>query len=176
MAAKTSLVATRWGDPFTDEEGRPLRRPQAWIDEVTRILGDEITRTNDRLNQAIQFKAVDYVLLVDDSGVIEDSSLGSKIVTMPDSTLWKNQDKFVENAGANTVSIELNGTQQVSGVDVILISPNTPYPVAEFKSNGPGLTLLSDRNGSDVIGAQYWETKLGDQLTTKFGEKLVFRV
>lgn len=40
--AKTSLVPPRWGDPFTNENGQVLRRPQAWIDEISRILSNDV--------------------------------------------------------------------------------------------------------------------------------------
>ena len=129
-----------------------------------------------RLDQDIQFKTSDYTLLNNDSGAIFDTASESLIATMPDAADWKNEDKFVQNSGANQVSIELNGTQTVSGVEVLLIPADTPYPVANMKSDGNNLILLSDRNGSNVIGADYWETQLGEQLTTQLGERLVFRV
>lgn len=184
--ASNTLVTPKRGDPFTDKIGVPLPRPRSWIEEVSRRvnqdfttiggLDDRIKAIEDFIFKVIQFKSADYALLVSDSGVVADSSSSDIVIDFPEASLWLDQDKFVENAGSNTVSIELFGTEQVSGVDVILISPNTPYPVAKFKSNGPGLTLLSDRNGSDVVGAVYWETQLGEQMETQLGEKLAFRV
>lgn len=147
-----------------------------WLGPAISSNNAQIFEILKRLNQEIQFKDVDYELLLNDSGVILDTDAGDIIATMPDAALWKNEDKFVENAGDNVVSIELFEDQQVSGVDVLLLYPSALNPVANMKSTREGLTLLSDRNGSDVVGTDLWITKFGEQMTTKFGEKLVFKV
>lgn len=126
-----------------------------------------------RLNQEIQTESSDYTLLLNDSGV---KLSGESTATMPDAALWKNEDKFVENAGSEQISIELSGTQTVSGVDLIFLRSNLPYPIAFMKSDGSNLILLSDRDNENLIPAVYWETQLGEQMETKFGEKLAFRV
>ena len=118
----------------------------------------------------------DFIASASDSGVIFDTDSGDAIATIPDSRTWTDGEKFVENAGSNTLSVELFGDQEVSGVEVIFLLPDTLNPVANFKSNGPGLTLLSDRDNENLIPAVYWETQLGEQMETQLGERLAFRV
>lgn len=181
--ASNTLVAPKRGENFVDKNGVPNFEFRRWIEEVGRRVNqdfetiggidDRIDAIEDFLFKVIQFKSADYSILVSDSGVIVDSSA---VIDMPAGSTWVDQNKFIENAGASTVSIELFGDEQVSGVDVLFLLPDTLNPVVNLKSNGPGLTLLSDRDNENIVPAVYWETQLGEQMETKLGEKLAFRV
>lgn len=147
------------------------------------LTGDRITANGvaiaaleSFLFKVIQFKSADYEILPGDSGVVVDTAGGSIIITLSTAAGWTDQNKFIENAGTSAVSIEPQAGELISGVDVLLISPDDLNPLAYLKSTGSGFVMLSDRNSSSVVGANYWATKFGEQMTTKLGEKLVFKV
>ena len=145
----------------------------SWVGPVLQSLQGQISKLGPRV---IQFKSDDYTIIASDSGAIFNTDSGDLTTTIPDSRTWTDGEKFVENAGSNTLSIELFGDQEVSGVEVIFLLPDTLNPVVNLKSNGPGLTLLSDRDNENLIPAVYWETQLGEQMETQLGERLAFRV
>lgn len=147
-----------------------------WIGPALGNLNARVSEIIKRQDQDIQFKLADYTLLNNDSGVVMDTASGNRIVTMPDATNWKNEDKFVQNSGANQVSVELDGTQTVSGVEVLLLPDDTPYTTANMKSDGSNLILLSDRSPGAILGANYWVTDTGSRIVKENGEAIVFVV
>ena len=178
-----TLISPQWGDTFVNKEGVPNPRQQRWIDEVSRIVNTNNSSVTDRLDaiedflfKVIQFINEDYLLLTGDSGAIADTSLKSLEVTFPLASEWVDQNKFIENAGGNQVKCIPQTNETISGVDLLVLDSGTLNPVINVKSNGQNLTLLSDRNGSDVIGAVYWTDQIGDRITDQSGEEIFFYV
>lgn len=138
-----------------------------WVGPSIGQLNSQIAEIIKRHDQDIQFEDSDYDLLLNDSGVVADTDPGDLVFKMPDASNWKNEDKFVQNIGANTATMEGYEGQTISGVDVMLIESNRPHPIAYVKSDGANLIFLSDRFDSNVLGADF---VIGDDGTEVIGD------
>jgi hypothetical protein len=142
----------------------------SWVGPALSSLSAQISKLGPR---TIQFKSGDYTLIPSDSGVVSDSS-SIRTYEMPSSSLWTDQNKFVQNAGTEVVHVVLVGDQQVSGVDVLILESDTPHVTANIKSDGSNLILLSDRSSNDILGANYWVDETGDRMVDETGDELIF--
>lgn len=51
MATSEKIIPPKWGESFVDASGVPLRRPQGWIDAITRISNSANADVSDRLDK-----------------------------------------------------------------------------------------------------------------------------
>ena len=143
------------------------------IQSVQAQLYELAKKVNANVGLDIQNESSDYTLLLSDSGV---NMSGSSTATMPDASGWADGNKFVHNVGTDTLTVIPQAGQNISGADFINLSPATPYSIAYMKSDGSNLILLSDRNDDSITAAVGWNTKFGEEMETKFGERLIFRL
>jgi len=178
---KDGTIDPRWDTYFdlirtnSNEDGG---KAEEAIDAIYGVLVPAVSSLQSQIvalgPRTIQFKSADYTIIASDSGVV---STGDAEYTLPDARISSDLNYFVESAGITTqASIVTEYGQTIAGGDALLIPGDNVFQVANVKSNGVNYVLLSDRNGAAVIVAEFWETKFGDQLTTKFGEKLVFKL
>lgn len=197
MATKP-LQPPRWGDPFVDKVGAPLQWPQAWIDEVTRVvntdlsdlsaLKERVTENEDDLAdhesritvletpRTISFQNADYTITeTTESGVVANHATGVIEVMLIDADLIADMDFFVQNASANgTVHLLTQDDQTISGVDLLLIEPQVPFPLAQVKSDGANWILIADRVGNYLKSGFYWADDLAEKIVTDTGEEIVW--
>lgn len=93
MVARKTFTAPNWGDSFVNKDGVPVRRSQAWIDEVSRIVNNEIadlSDVEDRLDElepnfVVVTNAESPYAAANNDYILADMSSGDVTITLPSS-------------------------------------------------------------------------------------------
>jgi hypothetical protein len=108
-----NLVAPNWGERFVNKDGFPNRRPQAWVDEITRILTEEIQDLSD-LEDRVELLERERVTVTatespyqakDSDLILCDMSLGDIEISLPSANSSSVGVSIARNGSENELSV-----------------------------------------------------------------------